>query len=124
MKFSTISICIITLIAFTSCQKENLEKEKKGAFEKELAICTWDNTEVEDETVWEEYIIEPIVSAEGCDCITDGVVKYVKTGTDFAYVIYYGKGECDQWAYLVTYHDGDDKKEEKCKFEMDCEGGN
>ena len=101
---------------------EMLEKDCYG--DDEMKTCEWDGSKVSDPAVWEEYIVEPIVTNGECgDCIVEGVVKYVKIGTDFAYVIYYGKGGCDEWAHLVTYFGGD-KKEEKCKFKLDCESGN
>lgn len=91
----------------------------------ELKECEWDDAKVSDTTIWEEHIVEPLVTSEECgDCIVDGIVKYVKIDTEFAYVIYYGKGECDQWAYLVTYFEEEDKKVEKCKFKLACDTGN
>ncbi len=91
----------------------------------ETGICEWDGSKVSDTSIWEEYIVEPIVTNEDCGCIVSGVVKYVKIGTHFAYVIYYGKGECDNWAHLVTYFESDEVKDkvEKCKFELDCDLG-
>ncbi len=107
---------------------EEMAEAKKACADgtDELKICDWDGSKVSDPAVWEEHIVEPIVTSADCgDCIVSGVVKYVKINTDFAYVIYYGKGECDKWAYLVTYYGAtSDKKEDKCKFKQDCEGGN
>ncbi len=106
---------------------ETIENEEamidiKEGCEDDESICEWDGSKVADPEVWEEYIVEPLVINEECGgCIVEGVVKYVKIDTDFAYVIYYGKGECDEWAYLVTYYDGDEKKAKKCKFKLDCD---
>jgi len=97
-----------------------MTEAKKDCEEEELT-CEWDDSKVADETIWESYVVEPLVESEECGCITEGVVKHVKIGTDFAYVLYYGKGDCDNWGHLVTYHDDEDKKVEKCKFEFTCE---
>ena len=87
----------------------------------ELEVCVWDGSKISDTNIWEEHIIEPLVISDACGaCFVSGKVKYVKIGTDFAYVINYGKGECDGWAYLATYQDGDDKIK-KCKFDLDCD---
>ncbi len=93
----------------------------------EVSECDWDESEVAASDVWVKHIVEPIVVKDDCGCPVDGVVEYVKAGSDFAtYVVYYGKGECDEWAFLVTYYDSDesDKKAEKCKFKLDCDPGN
>jgi hypothetical protein len=101
-----------------------LAKKACGGGKGELKVCDWDGSKVADPAVWEEHIVEPLVTNEECGgCIVGGVVKYVKTNTDFAYVIYYGKGECDEWAYLVTYYGASDKKGEKCNFKLDCDSG-
>ncbi len=94
-------------------------KDDKG----DMEICDWDLSKVSDPAVWTQYIVEPVVTNDQCGCPVSGVLKYVKTGTDFAYVLYYGKGECDQWGYLVTYYDGTDKKVKKCKVKFDCNPG-
>ncbi len=106
--------------------EEELEKLEKDCYGKdEMKVCEWDGSKVSDLAIWEEHIVEPIVTNDDCGgCIVEGVVKYVKIGTDFAYVIYYGKGECDEWAYLVTYYGKDEDKAEKCKIELDCDSGN
>ncbi len=108
--------------------EEEMAEAKKACADSsdELKICDWDGSKVSDPAIWEEHIVEPIVTSADCGgCIVSGVVKYVKINTDFAYIIYYGKGECDKWAYLVTYYGAtSDKKEDKCKFKQDCEGGN
>lgn len=103
-------------VTFLACEKEGLGKKE---VDKEIATCEWDAAKVADATIWKEYLVEPLVTSEACGCIVSGEVKYLKIGTDFAYVIYYGKGECDNTAYLVTY---DDKKEKKCKFTQECDG--
>ena len=121
----------ITSVKFDGVKVINNEEEMieaKKACEDgagELKVCDWDGSKVADPAVWEAYIVEPIVTSEDCGgCIVSGVVKYVKINTDFAYVIYYGKGECDEWAYLVTHYGAtSDKKEEKCKFKLDCDSG-
>ena len=90
--------------------------------DKDEKVCAWDDSKVSDPAVWEKHIVEPLVTGEDCgDCIVSGVVKYSKINTDFAYVIYYGKGECDNWAYLVTHYDASGKKVEKCKIKLNCE---
>ncbi len=86
-------------------------------------ICEWDGSKVADTDIWEEYIVEELVTSEDCDCIVGGIVKYTKADSDFAFVIYYGKGECDGWAHLVTYYEGEDKKPKKCKFKTACNDG-
>ena len=103
-------------------EMELAKKDCEGDKEDELKVCEWDGSKVSDPDVWEEYIVEPLVTDEACGgCTVAGVVRYVKIDSDFAYEIYYGKGECDEWAYLVTYYDADDKKVEKCKFKLDCD---
>ncbi len=125
MKLSILSLFVFSLFVFSSCQKDGLNKKDKDFDKDELSVCAWDGSKVSDTAIWEEYIVEPVVTNDECGCPVEGIVKYVKINTDFAYVIYYGKGECDEWAYLVTYYDGDSKKTEKCKFQLDCDpGGN
>jgi len=103
--------------------EEEMAEAKKACSDTvsdEPIICDWDGSKVADPAVWEEHIVEPLVTSEECgDCIVSGVVKYVKINTDFAYVIYYGKGECDEWAWLVAQY-GTSKKTEKCKFKLAC----
>jgi hypothetical protein len=124
MKRSIFSLFVSAFLIFSACQKDETYKKDKD-YDKdknELTICDWDGSKVADTEIWEEYIVEPLVTSEACgSCIVEGIVKYVKINTDFAYVIYYGKGECDNWAYLVTYYDGESKKTEKCKFQLDCD---
>ena len=130
MKLSILSFFMLSMLMFSSCQKgddiknDKLKETKDWDSEKDMddvGICEWDGSKVSDLEIWEEYIVEELVTNEECGCIVEGVVKYVKIDTDFAFEIYYGKGECDNWAYLVTYYEGDDKKIKKCKFEMDCD---
>ncbi len=91
----------------------------------ELEVCEWDESLVAAADVWVKHIIEPLVIKNDCGCPIKGVVKYVKPANDFAYEVYYGEGECDQWAYLVTYFGNtSDKKPAKCKFKLDCDPGN
>ncbi len=118
MKLSNLSFFVLSLFMFYSCNKGDDIKEE--AIKDDLEICEWDGTKVSDTDIWEEYIVEPLVTNDECGCIVGGVVKYVKIGSDFAFMIYYGKGECNNWAYLVTYYDDDVKKAKKCKFQMDC----
>ena len=123
MKLSIISFFVLSLFLISSCQKGEVkvwtDKDKEV---KEIEFCEWDISKVADSDVWEEYIVEELVTDDACGCIVEGVVKYVKIDNDFAHVVYYGKGECDGWAYLVTYYDLEGKKVKKCKFEMECEG--
>ena len=122
MKLSILSFLFIAVFTLNSCNKGNdLDKSDQKETKDELKTCDLDGSKVADTAIWEEYIVEPLVTDEDCGCIVEGVVKYVKIDTDFAYVIYYGKGECDAWAYLVSYYGDDDKKTEKCKFELVCE---
>lgn len=118
MKFSSFTLFLIALFAFVACNKQDLKKEKEE--KDEIAFCEWDGSKVADANIWTTYVSEPIVTNEDCGCITSGVVKYVKNETEFAYEIYYGKGECNKLAYLVTYYDDKDKQPTKCKFELDC----
>ena len=119
----------MSLLVFSSCEKgENINddksKESKDWGDKDKDgdedICEWDASKVADTEIWEEFIIEPLETSDDCDCIVGGVVKYAKIDANFAYVIYYGKGECDGWAHLVTYYNAEDKKPKKCKFKTAC----
>ena len=132
MKLSIISFFVLSLFMFSTCQKGDDIKDdklkdtkawdKKEIDKDDVKVCDWDGSKVSDPEVWEEYIIEDLITNEKCGCIVEGIVKYVKIDTDFAYVIYYGKGECDGYAHLVTYYEEDDKKETKCKIELNCDG--
>ena len=51
---------------------------------KEEGLCEWDGSEVEDSSIWTEYIVEALETTDDCGCITDGIVKYVKNDSDFA----------------------------------------
>ena len=121
MKLSTLGLFLFAAMTFLACQKEaNLKEDvNKKDQKEEPEVCEWDASKVADPEAWTEYIVEPLADSSDCGCTTEGVVKYVKNGTDFAYVIYYGKGECDNWADLVTYYD-EEEKTKKCKFQMDC----
>ncbi len=101
--------------------EEEMEAAKKSC-EKNDATCEWDGTKVADSAIWDKYIVEPLITDEQCGCIVSGVVKYVEKAGKTVFIEYYGKGECDEWAYLVICYDGNckDKKTEKCKFKLNC----
>ena len=69
---------------FSSCQKGNdlksdKSKDTKNWYDhKEVEICEWDGSKVSDTDVWQEYIVEELVTDEVCGCIVEGVVKYHK----------------------------------------------
>ena len=115
MKLSILSFFVLSLFMLSSCQKgDDIKDTKEWGDDKDTEnICEWDGSKITNTDIWEEYILEELVTSDECDCIVGGVVKYHKIDTNFAYVIYYGKGECDGWAHLVTYYDGDNKKTEK-----------
>lgn len=93
---------------------------KKHCNDDAIAICNWDYSKVSDDAVWKKYIVKDLVTDDACGCIVSGTVKYVKNGSSFAYVVDYGDGSCDAWAFLATYYGGDAKKVKKCKFKLDC----
>jgi len=68
-----------------------------------------------------KYDVTEIVVDPDCDCIVEGLVKYVRNGKTVA-LINYGKGECDTWAVKVLCVDGkcDHQDATCCKFEQAC----
>ncbi len=86
----------------------------------ELEFCDWDLSTVSDASVWTQYVVEPVITNDQCGCPVSGTVKITKNNADFAYMLYYGSGECDQWGILVTYYGGPDYVEKKCKVKFDC----
>ncbi len=129
MSAAKISFVLLILFTLGSCAKDDLDKKDYQKDKKEEIVkdCKWDASEVSDPAIWAEYVVEPIVTSEECgNCIIGGVVKYHKIDTEFAYVIYYGKGECDNEAYLATYYDykkDKGKKVDKCLVTLECEIG-
>lgn len=101
---------------------EEMALAKKGCKDDkdEMEICDWDISKVSDPAVWTQYVVEPVVINDQCGCPVSGTVKITKNNADFAYMLYYGSGECDQWGYLVTYYGGPDYVEKKCKVKFDC----
>ncbi len=124
MKKPQILFLLSIVCLFVSCEKNNdIDKLSYKNDKEQVTICTWDESKVADEAAWEKYIAEPIVEEESCGCIVSGVVKYVSKKSQTVLLVYYGKGECDKLAYLVSCEDGDCKGKEtkKCQFELDCE---
>lgn len=128
MKLSIFTLLLCTVFIFASCSKDDLLKNKDvKKYDKKEALCTWDESKVSDPALWDKYTITPLINDESCDCITSGEIKYVEKNGDLVYIIHYGKGECDNLAYLektnCSYGNCKDKKTEKCEFELDCTPG-
>ena len=129
MKSSIFTLFICTIFILASCGKSDLLKDKDAKKdydkkEKEVDFCTWDGSLVSDPALWNKYVTIPTFHDEDCGCITSGEVKYVEKNGYQVYIVHYGKGECDNIAYLekTSCPTGEckDKKTEKCAFELDC----
>lgn len=96
----------------------------KKACSDELVVCDWKEPQTTDGAVWVKHIVKDLVIKDNCGCPVAGLVKYTKNGHT-AYLLDYGDGACDNWAFLITCYDGncESDKVKKCKIKLDCNPG-
>ncbi len=121
-------------VGVVSCEKYEDEKYEKEKFEYwECGMKAYDECDdlrFEDPYIQSEnldvYMVKPLVVSADCNCIVEGVVKYVENGKTVA-MVYYGDGECGESAKKVFCVDGncDSKKVTVCYFYLsNCETPN
>ena len=94
---------------------------KKNCYEgEEMEICTWDETTEASGTSFEKFIVKELKYDTDCDCIYEGMEKFLENGIT-KYLIIYGSDDCVGYGYKVTCENGDCEEGEKCKFLQDCE---
>ena len=96
----------------------------KKACGDELTVCDWKEPQTTDGAVWVKYVVKDLVINDECGCPVAGFVKYTKNGKT-AFMVDYGDGACDSWAFLTTCYDGncESDKVKKCKIKLDCNPG-
>jgi len=130
MKNSILLLLVAFCLTIVSCGKDlDFKKGKKDDwptfdFDLEgLEVCEWNEAEMSGPE-FQEYVLKEVTNADECDCHTEGYLKYLKNGKTIA-LIYFGDGECDNWAVRIDCVDGDCEHElaTMCKFEIEsCQG--
>jgi len=93
MKTAILSLAVLSILGLTSCEKKDWSKKH----------C---ESSLDKEGSYKEYIYEPLVTSDDCDCIVAGKVKYVGECGTLA-LLDYGDGTCDDIATKTICIDGD-----------------